>query len=254
MGLAALSGDGRILAFPGRTEGHVNIVELGSGAKGGQPNVTILPAHQGRLAAIAVGRKGEVVVTASEKGTIIRVWEVGSGALVRELRRGVDKAVIWSLSVSPSGGRLAVVSDKNTLHIYALPVAGGGGSGPGVRPGSAGGGGDGGEGIKGDNKRWSMLGKLPLLPNYFRSEWSAAQAEFQGAGKACVGWTGEDTVVVVSCGDRMGGEPRWEKFVIVETVVERGQGGGRGGGAGMGGREVQIECLREGWRRYMDND
>jgi hypothetical protein len=95
-----------------------------------------------------------------------------------------------------------------------------------------------GQAIGGDNRRWSLLGKLPLLPKYFSSEWSAAQAEFEGGGSATVGWVAEDALIVVSTGGRGGGgEPRWEKFVLVE---------------GMGG--VGMECLREGWRRYLDND
>ena len=90
----------------------------------------------------------------------------------------------------------------------------------------------------GENKKWSLLSRLPLLPKYFSSEWSAAHSEFEGGGRAAIGWVAEDAVVVVSVGGGKEGmgEARWEKFVLVE--------------AASGGEE----CLREGWRRYLDND
>jgi len=228
LGLVAMSS--RTLVFPGRNPGHVQFCDLSSG------NVSIIPAHTSPLAAISISSQGDMIATASEKGTIIRVFSAQNCSLITELRRGIDKAVIYSLAVSPSSQRLAVTSDKNTLHIYELPSLGRyAPQSPGSRPSSALSGGP----VNGENKRWSLLGKLPLVPKYFASEWSAAHAEFEGGGHAAVGWVAEDAVVVVSTGGgRTGaGEPRWEKFVLVEAM----------GGVGM-------ECLREGWRRYLDND
>lgn len=232
LGLVAMSA--RVLAFPGRTVGHVQLCDLSTG------NVSIIPAHTSPLAAITISQNGDVIATASEKGTIVRLWNAQNCALITELRRGIDKAEIYSLAISPDSSRLAVVSDKNTLHIYSLPTkASAASTSPTARPGSAGAAG-------GDNRRWSLLGKLPLLPKYFSSEWSAAQAVFEGAGKAVVGWVSDDSIVVVSCGTKTGGEPRWEKFVLVESM-------GGAGGQGVPGGAPGIECLREGWRRYLDN-
>ncbi|TGZ78245.1 WD40 repeat-like protein [Ascodesmis nigricans] len=233
LGLVAMST--RTLAFPGRTVGHVQLCDLATG------NVSIIPAHTSQLAALTIAQNGDVIATASEKGTIMRLWNVQNCALITELRRGIDKAVIYSLAISPDSSRLAVVSDKNTLHIYSLPTraaaaAAAAGSG-GHRPSSPG-------AATGDNRKWSLLGKLPLLPKYFSSEWSAAQAVFEGAGKAIVGWPSDDSIVVISCGTKHGGAPRWEKFVLIE-----GLNGGQGGQGGAPG----IECVREGWRRYLDN-
>lgn len=227
-GLVAMSS--RTLVFPGRTPGHVQLCELASG------NISIIPAHTSPLAAVTISAQGDLIATASEKGTIVRVYSAQTCSLIAELRRGIDKAIIYSLSISPSSQRLAVTSDKNTLHIYELPSHGRHApQPPGSWPSSSMSSGP----VNGENKRWSLLGKLPLVPKYFSSEWSAAHAEFEGGGAAIAGWVGEDAVVVVSIGGgKTGhGEPRWEKFVLVESM----------GGAGM-------ECLREGWRRYLDND
>lgn len=187
------------------------MVDVGTG------NVSIIPAHTSSLAAVAVSADGGLVATASEKGTIIRLWAAQNGALLTELRRGIDHARIYSLAISPGSKRLAVCSDKNTVHVYNLP---------------------GKHSAQGDNRRWNLLGKLPLLPKYFKSEWSAAHAEFTGSGEAALGWVGEESVVVVTTGGK-GGEARWEKFVLVEQEV-----------AG----EMCVELMREGWRRYLDNE
>jgi WD repeat-containing protein 45 len=58
LGLCCLST--KILAFPGRTPGQVQLVELATG------NVSIIPAHGSALRAIDISRDGEILATASE--------------------------------------------------------------------------------------------------------------------------------------------------------------------------------------------
>jgi WD40 repeat protein len=58
LGLCCLST--KLLAFPGRTPGQVQLVETETG------NVTILPAHSSSLRAIEISPDGELMVTASE--------------------------------------------------------------------------------------------------------------------------------------------------------------------------------------------
>jgi hypothetical protein len=50
----------KTLAFPGRTPGQVQLVDLVAG------NVSIIPAHSSSLRAIDISRDGEVLATASE--------------------------------------------------------------------------------------------------------------------------------------------------------------------------------------------
>lgn len=50
----------KTLAFPGRTPGQVQLVDLVAG------NVTIIPAHSSALKAIDISRDGEVLATASD--------------------------------------------------------------------------------------------------------------------------------------------------------------------------------------------
>ena len=153
---------------------------------------------------------------------------------VAELRRGLDHATIFSVAISPSSRRLAVTSDKSTIHVFDLPptappsaaanlsLAADSSASVGTPPG-------------GDNKKWSFLSKIPLLPKYFSSEWSFAHASFEGGGRGCLGWTDEDTVVLVSSGEDQ--QAKWEKFVLVD-----------------GEMQGTLELQREGWRRYLDTE
>ena len=49
---------------------------------------TLIQTHETELAAIAINPDGSKLATASEKGTLVRVWECSSGEPLKELRRG----------------------------------------------------------------------------------------------------------------------------------------------------------------------
>ncbi|GIL72311.1 hypothetical protein Vretimale_3989 [Volvox reticuliferus] len=66
---------------------------------------------------------GKRLVTASEKGTLVRVWNTADGQLLQELRRGADPAHIYSLALSRNCDWLALSSDKGTVHVFALGPA-----------------------------------------------------------------------------------------------------------------------------------
>ncbi|KAJ3136378.1 WD repeat domain phosphoinositide-interacting protein 3, partial [Irineochytrium annulatum] len=85
-----------ILAFPGRAPGQVQICEL---------------------------LNGHLLATASETGTLIRVFDVKMGRLVNELRRGLDRAEVFCIAFNAEGDRVVVASDKGTVHVFN--VAGG---------------------------------------------------------------------------------------------------------------------------------
>ena len=70
--------------------------------------------------ALQLSRDGATLATASDKGTLVRVFDTATGAPLRELRRGADRAAIHSIAFAPKGDYLAVASDKGTAHVYAL--------------------------------------------------------------------------------------------------------------------------------------
>ena len=66
-----------------------------------------------------------MLATASEQGTLIRVFDTKTLDQVGEFRRGVEKAIIFGLAFSDGGRWLAATSDKGTVHVFDLrpPVA-----------------------------------------------------------------------------------------------------------------------------------
>ena len=189
-----------------------------------------ISAHNTALACMALSMDGKRLATASDKGTLIRVWNTADGQLLQELRRGSEPATIQSIALSKHCEWLAVCSDKNTVHIFALSAAVATGSdasdpnklqpGPGAAPGAAAaavGGGqvgaevEGADGAAGGARHnpTSMLslvqGYVPIplpLPKYFNSQWSFAQYRItdEEPGKSIVGFTTTEphTLVVIT--------------------------------------------------------
>jgi len=121
-GLIALSTDSShcYLAYPGHSHtGELQIFDCINLA-----SRVIIPAHEGQLAALQFSPSGQRIATASEKGTVIRVFSCHDGAKLYELRRGLKRtASIYSLSFSPCGSFLACSSNTETVHVFRLDEA-----------------------------------------------------------------------------------------------------------------------------------
>jgi len=118
-GLCALSTstDNCYLAYPGsNTIGEVQIFDADTlGAK------LMIPAHDNPLAALAFNATGTKIATASDKGTVIRVFSVHDGTKLYEFRRGVKRCVsIYSLAFSSDSLFLCASSNTETVHIFKL--------------------------------------------------------------------------------------------------------------------------------------
>ncbi|EDW17204.1 WD repeat domain phosphoinositide-interacting protein 2 isoform X4 [Drosophila mojavensis] len=119
LGLCALSSSSEhcYLAYPGSvTSGEVQIFDaINLHAK------TMIPAHDTPLAAIAFSPSGTEIATASERGTVIRVFSSQDGSRLFELRRGLKRCVsIVSLSFSTCAEYLVSSSNTETVHIFRL--------------------------------------------------------------------------------------------------------------------------------------
>jgi hypothetical protein len=253
----------QLVAFPGRSPGKVQVVELGSG------NVSIIPAHTSALRAMDLSLDGQWLATASETGTLIRVFSTSNCTKVAELRRGVDPAYIFSIAISPNAAMLAVTSDKSTLHIFDLPtpsspsLPSGDPMSPSFRrrsqsphPLSA-------DEEVSTNQKWGFLSKIPLLPRVFSDIYSFASTHFEmgdeggggpgGGGlngsslaylpalgslpsrphKGILGWTDNSTLICIGTGR----DSRWERFQVGERPGITDEG--------------QRSVWRDGWKKYL---
>ncbi|KAF1746454.1 hypothetical protein GCK72_022910 [Caenorhabditis remanei] len=114
--LTSNSGDAYI-AFPGNTKtGSVHLFDAIN-----LVSVNTFVAHEGALACLQFNQKGDMIATASTKGTVIRVYSVPDGHLLFEFRRGVSRCVtIYSLCFSSDSKYLASSSNTETVHVFKL--------------------------------------------------------------------------------------------------------------------------------------
>ncbi|XP_058140600.1 WD repeat domain phosphoinositide-interacting protein 1 isoform X2 [Dasypus novemcinctus] len=118
-GLCALSinHSNSYLAYPGSlTTGDIVLYD-GNSLK----PVSTVAAHEGMLAAITFNALGSKLASASEKGTVIRVFSVPDGQKLYEFRRGMKRYVtISSLAFSMDSQFLCASSNTETVHIFKL--------------------------------------------------------------------------------------------------------------------------------------
>ncbi|KAL9648004.1 hypothetical protein ABK040_012034 [Willaertia magna] len=113
-GLVALSPvDECVLAFPHTTKGVVRVELLD------QDKSHLINAHDSVINALALNFDGTRLSTASEKGTLIRIFDTQKGTKLQEVRRGADRADIYSITFSPDSQFFCCSSDKGTIHIFA---------------------------------------------------------------------------------------------------------------------------------------
>jgi len=104
-----------ILAFPKKeNRGHVFIKDYDNKIE------VEISAHKNNLICIQLNNNGSLLATASEKGTLIRIFNTKTKDLIKEFRRGSETAEIFSIAFEKSGKFLAVSSEKNTIHIFIL--------------------------------------------------------------------------------------------------------------------------------------
>ena len=180
-----------LLVAPAPSPGKVLLLTYGpspADATVAKTRTLTVSAHDGGLAALGVAGDGKLLATASEKGTLVRVFNADSGQLTHELRRGVDRADIYCLQFNLASEFLAVTSDKGTVHLFNLSKA---------------------AGSSGQN----MKSNLSFLGGYFQSEWSFAQLRIPDY-RAIVAFGSDATnTLVVLCADGSYIKAKWDPLL-----------------------------------------
>jgi len=96
----------------------------------------VVQAHKAPIAFLSLNASGTLLATASDKGTVIRVWSVPGAEKLYQFRRGTRETRIYSMNFNTVGSLLAVSSANDTVHIFKLAV-GGNGNGGGKRAANA---------------------------------------------------------------------------------------------------------------------
>ena len=91
--------------------------------------LNVIQAHKTPIACLALNSTGTMLATASDKGTVVRVFSVPDAKKLWQFRRGSSSARIWSINFNLSSTLLSVSSDSSTIHIYKLAMPGRAGTG-----------------------------------------------------------------------------------------------------------------------------
>lgn len=116
MGIISLSLNSH-LAYPcSKDRGNIQVYDAGN-----LQERIVIEAHSSSIAAMNFSSTGSLIATASQKGTVIRVFCTRNGQRVMEFRRGVKRyAQIVSLNFSICGNFVSVSSNTETIHIFKV--------------------------------------------------------------------------------------------------------------------------------------
>ena len=82
--------------------------------------VSEINAHKNEIIALVMNYDGSLIASASERGTIIKIFKSKDGNLLQELRRGTEPAEIYSLAFDFKSRFIACSSNKGTVHIFNI--------------------------------------------------------------------------------------------------------------------------------------
>jgi len=86
----------------------------------GLQQVCMIQAHKSPISLVSFNSDATLLATASEKGTIIRVFNVPESECLHHFRRGTYPATIYGMNFGSQSTLLAVSSDSDTIHIFKL--------------------------------------------------------------------------------------------------------------------------------------
>jgi len=81
---------------------------------------TSFQAHKSEISHLTINTKGDMLVTSSSKGTILRIFSLPKGEKLFTFKRGISSAKIFSINFSQDNSHIISTSDKGTLHVFDL--------------------------------------------------------------------------------------------------------------------------------------
>jgi WD40 repeat protein len=145
--------------------GHVLCVDLANNEK----SPLEIPAHTGKIQCLALNLQGTRLATASEKGTLLRIFDTSTGQKVGEMRRGSNQARIYCINFNQNSTAIVVSSSSGTIHVFNLE----------------------------EQAREKNISQI--LPKYFSSHWSFAKFSIpNGPSSICAFGSDNNSIIVIS--------------------------------------------------------
>ncbi|XP_003378670.1 putative ATP-dependent RNA helicase DDX56 [Trichinella spiralis] len=175
-GICSMNSDPEVeyFAFPGHRIGTLLLLNLKQLTQSESTSPLSIKAHSSDIACISLNNAANLVATASEKGTLIRIFNVQKKMKILEFRRGSDPALIYSIKFSLDSSFLCTTSDKGTIHIFSVKD-------PNL------------------NQR-STLQKVGISGAYAESQWALAKFSV-GSKYPCYCCFGKESTVIAVCMD-----------------------------------------------------
>ena len=188
-----------IIAYPDKNKGKIKIKNYEKSS-----NISA-NAHEKTIGIIVLTVNGDLMASATEMGTIIRIFNTDNGNMVQEVRRGKEKAQIKCICFEPNNKFIAATSNRGTVHIWSLSTAFKNfkkevkdfetekGQNDELRAKT-----ENPEKKSIENKR-SIFNVLPnfLGGEFFNSEWSFAQVRIKEQKSICT--FGSDNTIIIVC-------------------------------------------------------
>ena len=173
----ALSVKVNVIAYPTKDKcGHVTI-------KHEQNHKSLgIQAHNGKINCLAMNNDGSLLSTASDKGTIIRIYDAHTGKQIQEVRRGSDYCSIHYMVFNADSSLFMCNSNRGTIHLFRLK------SREDTQGGSS------------ANQK-SYFGKIANMigvkSEYLNSEWSFAQYKIPDHSEKAICCFGPDNTIII---------------------------------------------------------
>lgn len=110
--------DKTLIGYPDKKKGKIKIKNYDD-----PKNELFIDAHDKIICNMVMTINGDLLASATEKGTIIRIFNTEFGNLIQEIRRGSGKAEIKCICIDPDYKFIAASSNKNKIHIWSLSTA-----------------------------------------------------------------------------------------------------------------------------------
>jgi WD40 repeat protein len=163
-------GSDPIVGTLGNRKGEICIWKLGLDSQ------KTINAHEGNIECLSLSRDGSMVATASERGTLLRVFNTETGKKLYEFRRGTNPVHIHSIGFSWNNKLLACTSGNGTVHLFDLYI----------------------DAVETQNTQSMFYSLKDYLPGWVSSEWSFKQHTLNTYAKSICAFDDTDTLHIVT--------------------------------------------------------